>query len=89
MGASLALGQGRLDAFPTHQKKDDGHTVPLLPSLETYAAAVVVIFFVHSAMSCVSALAIPRMGLALVTYTSLLVTIALVIIGLARWGALV
>ncbi|KDN35855.1 hypothetical protein K437DRAFT_260283 [Tilletiaria anomala UBC 951] len=99
IAAALARGQGPLHVRPLHsaltsslqapQHGDDAHSVPLLPELHTYATSVVVIFLVHSALSSIWQLSVPRFGFALVTYSSLIIALALVLIGLAQWGVLV
>ncbi len=61
----------------------------MLPPFDEYAATLVGVFLVHCALSSMWQLSVPSLGFAPITYGSLLVGCGFVLIGLARWGALV
>lgn len=82
LSASLTLAQGPLSSASSPLPD------PFVP-LHKIATTLSCLILLHGTFTCFWTLALPRLGFAVVTYTSLLAGLGLVASALARWGLLV
>lgn len=83
MSASVTLAQGPL--------VEDKHTAApqLFPPLRMSMTTLLGLVALHTMFTSMWTLALPRLGFAAVTYTSMLVGVALCVAAWGRWGLLV
>ncbi|WFC97221.1 hypothetical protein MBRA1_003887 [Malassezia brasiliensis] len=85
LSASLTLAEGCLGDAPT---PGGTYTFLALPPLATMGPTLLVLVALRTVATTVWMVLIPRLGLISITYTTMLVGLALLSAGLGRWGAL-
>lgn len=85
LSASLTLAQGCL---PDPSAPHSSFVFVPFPSLSTMWPTLVQLIALHTAATVIWMMALPRLGLVSVTYTTMLFGLGLLSLGLGRWGAL-